>query len=59
VAITGRSREYPQIFHFAFQVEDAGAFHLDAIAYQPTNDLSAAPRGLKGAKHGLPSRLAQ
>src|SRR6185295_1010817 len=37
----------------AFEVESARAFELDAVAGQPAEDLSAAPRGLEGAQRGF------
>src|SRR5712664_756416 len=43
--------------NFALQIENASAFQLDAIAHQATNDLSATPRGLEGAKHSLAQAL--
>ena len=36
--------------YLAFEIEDAVTFQFDALAGQSANNLSAAPRGLKGAK---------
>jgi len=50
---TGRPQQTHSNLDLTFQVEDARAFQLDAIARQPANDLSTASRGLEGTKHCL------
>src|SRR6185295_8351181 len=44
-------------FDSTFEIENAGAFQRDAVADQPANDLSAASRGLEGAKRSLAQAL--
>src|SRR6185312_8584593 len=44
-------------FHLAFQVKDASAFQLHAIAHQPANNFPAARRRLKCSKRLLAQSL--